>query len=188
MCNSNFEGLNMKTELLILFALLSFSVFAIAPIQAFTITTDEITQTSIVWNLSQKPEGVTISEIVLDGIIVSEFSINATKIVQSNLDAGETHIITVIDSRPEVSELEAKTLPITKTESETFFTSINLYILILLSLIFVIVAVYTRINFISFIGSVIAFIGLIGSVGNNFLTGVIFALMFIVTLFVGFTD
>lgn len=178
----------MKYEIIILFALLTFSVFAISPVQSFNITTDEITTTSIIWNLSQKSGGDTITEIVLDGIIIEGYSSNATRIVQSNLNPSETHIITVMDSSLTLSEKEVTTLPKATTQSDSLFTTINLYILILLSLIFVVAAIYTGIGFLGFIGTLITLVGLIGSIGNNFITGLIFVIMFIVTLVVGFTN
>ena len=170
----------MKKLLIILFLL------ALIPmVSAFNITTDEITQTSIIWNLSQKGVDVTISEIVLDGITVEDYSNNATKIVQSNLQPGETHIITVIDNEDIISELEATTLEEPMSESETFFTTINLYILILLSVFIVAFAIWSGIGFMAFVATLITFIGIVGSIGNNFVTGLIFVIMFIGTLWVG---
>lgn len=181
MLNNEFK---LKWKILMLFALLTFSVFLISPIQAFNITTDEITQTSIVWNLSENTG--TITEISLDGVIISGFSPNATRIVQSGLATGETHIITVIDDTETVSEMEATTLSKPTTQGETLFTTINLYILILLSLVFMVAAIYTRIYFLSFIGSLITIIGIVGSFGNNFITGWIFGIMLCATLWTGF--
>lgn len=163
--------------ILLVFVLTSF-------VNAFTITTDEITETSIIWNLSQKT--VSITEISLDGIIITDFSPNATRIVQSGLSAGESHIITVADSEDNISELEATTLIKPTSQGETLFTTINLWILVLLALLFVIFAVFTKIYFLAFIGTIFCFIGIIGSIGNSFLTGLIFVIMFIVTLIVGF--
>jgi len=161
--------------------------FALIPmVSAFEITTDEVTSTSIVWNLSQKPQGVTIEEIALDGIVISDFSVNATRIVQSNLYPDETHIITITDSSETISEKEVVTSSKTTTQSDTLFTTINLYILILLSLLFVVGAIYTRVYFLAFIGSLITIVGIVGSLNNNFITGWIFGIMLIVTLYVGF--
>lgn len=168
-----------------LFIILLF--FALIPmVSAFTITTDEITTSSIVWNLSQKPPEVTINEIALDGIIISDVSVNATKIVQSGLEPDETHIITITDSSETISEKEAITNSVPETSIDTLFTTINLYILILLSLLFVVGAIYTRVYFLAFIGSLITIVGIVGSLNNNFITGWIFGIMLIVTLYVGF--
>lgn len=173
------EGKMKKWFIILLFLAL------IPMVSAFNITTDEVTQTSIVWNLSQKPGGVTITEIVLDGITVEGYSSNASRIVQSNLYPGETHIITVIDSSPAISELEVTTTAKPVSQGETLFTTINLYILILLAIIITAFAIWSGIGFMAFIATIITFIGIVGSIGNNFLTGVIFVIMFCGTLWIG---
>ena len=92
----------------------------------------------------------------------------------------------VVDDTQYISELEATTLSKSTTQGETLFTTINLYVLIFISLVFVISAIFTRVYFLSFVGTLFAFIGLIGSIGNNFITGLIFGFMFAITLYVGF--
>lgn len=176
----------MKAEILCLFALLTFSCFMISPIQGYNITTDAISQTSITWNLTELSD-VGISSVVLDGAYLLHYAENTTKIVQSNLKPDEQHIIlaTIFDTN-ETVEATATTLKEPMNEENGLFTTINLYILILLALVFVVASVFTGIYFMAFIGTLFSFIGIVGSIGNNFITGLIFVIMFLVTLIVGF--
>jgi hypothetical protein len=164
-----------------------FNLVIIGCVSAFQITTDDISQTSITWNLSQKGEN-TIEEIALDGILLDNYSPNATRIVQSNLKPNEQHIITITDSSLELSELAVSTLPEETTESENFFSTINIWILILLALVFLISAIVVNIGFLAFIGTIFTIIGIIGSIGNSFTTGLIFVIMCLATLLVGFSS
>lgn len=176
----------MKAEILCLFALLTFSCFMISPIQAANITTDSITQTSITWNLTELSESG-ISNVILDGAYLLHYYENTTKVVQSNLKPNEQHVIVaiLIDTNEPI-EATATTLQEPMNEENGLFTTINLYILVLLALIFVVCAIFTGIYFLAFIGTLFSFIGIVGSLGNNFITGLIFVIMFIVTLVVGF--
>lgn len=72
-------------------------------------------------------------------------------------------------------------------EQEKFFATINLWILIFLALIFVVAAIYTRINVLSFVGSAFCLLGMIGSLFTSFISGLIFIIMLVVTLYIGFT-
>lgn len=172
---------NIFYNVLLFFCFISF----IIPVGAFEITTDSITETSIVWNLSQRGEN-TIEEITLDGIILKNYSPNATRIVQSNLKPSETHIITVTDSSLTLSELSVSTLTPTE-KAEDFFGTLNLWVLVILALVFTMAAIFIRFGALAFIGSIFSVIGILTSVGNSFLTGLIFAIMLIVSLFVGFS-
>jgi PKD repeat protein len=58
------------------------------------IFTDNITQSSITWNLSNKALPLTF--VSLDGIALTGFDPNATIIIQSGLTGGETHSISAI--------------------------------------------------------------------------------------------
>lgn len=162
-------------------------LFLALPSGAFMITVDDVSQTSITWNLSGKGAN-TIEEIALDGILLDNYSPNATRIVQSNLKPNEQHIITVTDSSLELSELAVTTLPEETTQSETFFTTINVWILILLALVFLICAIALNMGFLAFIGTVFSIVGLIGSLGNSFTDGLIAVIMIIATLIVGFSS
>lgn len=172
---------NIFYNILLFFCFISF----IIPVGAFEITTDSITETSIVWNLSQRGEN-TIMEIALDGVILENYSPNATRIVQSNLKPSETHIITVTDSSFTLSELSAETLTPTE-KAEDFFGTLNLWVLVILALVFTMAAIFIRFGALAFIGSIFSVIGILTSVGNSFLTGLIFAIMLMVSLFVGFS-
>lgn len=71
---------------------------------AFVITTNEITSSSISWNISNMPVNVTVSELYFDGVTVSEFSTSTRSFIQSNLYPAEVHSITIIDSTGTASE------------------------------------------------------------------------------------
>lgn len=175
----------MKTNILILFALLTFSIFSIAPIGAFPITIDSISQTAITWNLSQKGE-LSIMEISLDGVIFENYNPNITRIVQSGLKPDEEHIISVTASDFNISELSVRTEKEPMNEETGLFTLINLYALVLISLLFVLSAIFTRVYFLAFIGTLFSITGIIGSLNNNFITGWIFGIMLVVSFWVGF--
>jgi hypothetical protein len=161
-------------------------MFLIPTGSALEITTDSISQTSITWNLSEFADSG-ISEVILDGAYLLHYKENSTKIVQSNLKPNEQHVITAVLMDGNVTvEATATTLQEPMNEENGLFTTINLYILVLLALIFVVCAIFTGVYFLAFIGTLFSFIGIVGSLGNNFITGLIFVIMFIVTLFVGF--
>jgi hypothetical protein len=73
-------------------------------------------------------------------------------------------------------------------QQEQFFSTINLWILVLLALIFVLSAIFIRLPLLAFIGTLFCLIGIGVSVNTNFITGFIFIIMTIVSLFVGFSD
>jgi len=76
---------------------------------------DEITETSIVWNLTQLPPGTIISAIAFDGITITGYDASSTRIVQNNLYPNESHIITITDTLANVYESSAYTLPSPQT-------------------------------------------------------------------------
>lgn len=154
---------------------------------AFVITTNEITSSSISWNISNMPANVTVSELYFDGVVVSEFSTTTRNFIQSNLYPAELHSITIIDSTGTASEQFATTSGKAQSESDKLFSTINLWLLILLALIFVVAAVMIRINMLAFIGALFCLIGIFASVFTNFITGFIFVIMLTVSLYVGFT-
>ena len=154
---------------------------------AFTITTSEITSSSISWNISNIPVNVTVSELYFDGVAVSEFSTTTRNFIQSNLYPAESHSITVIDSTGVASEAFAITSGKAQSESDKLFSTINLWLVILLALIFVVCAIVIRINMLAYIGALFCFTGLVASVNTNFITGFISVIMLTVSLYVGFT-
>ncbi len=85
------------------------------------VTPDEITETSIVWNLTQLPVGRIIDTIALDGITVNGVDPSATRIVQNNLYPNESHIITILDTLGAVYETQAYTLPSPQTQVMTIW-------------------------------------------------------------------
>lgn len=148
------------------------------PVDGFTITTDETTQTSIIWNLSALPEGVNITSVAFDGILLTGYMNNPKQLVQNNLYEGETHIITVIDSEGNESSAQATTISPPQTESEKSFATLNLWILAVLALVFLCGAIFTGINLIAYVAVLINFVGILTSINNNFITGAIFVIMF----------
>jgi hypothetical protein len=105
--------MKLKTGILI-FAMLMAILIPIGSASPY-ITPDEITETSIVWNLTQLPPGTMISTIAFDGIAVTGYDPSATRIVQNNLYSNESHIITITDTLANVYESSAYTLPSAQT-------------------------------------------------------------------------
>ena len=175
--------MELKGYCFILYALLFFSIVTI-PVSGFTITTDNISETSIVWNLSQRG-AVNISSIAFDGIEVEDFITNPTAIVQNNLWADETHIITVIDDTGGISTATAKT---SRSQNTLFMTTINAWILIIIAAFFTCCAIFIRLPFLAFIGALFCFMGLVSSIGESFITGLISVIMVVTSLFVGFSE
>jgi hypothetical protein len=153
-------------------------LFLTSPVNSFSITTDETTETSIIWNLSALPVGVNISQISFDGIIITGYVSNPKQIVQNNLYSGETHLISIIDNTGNISEAQAKTISKPQSESEKTFSVINLWILVLLALVFLCASVFTGIHLIAYISCLLTFLGILTSINNNFITGCIFIIMF----------
>ena len=96
---------------------------------------DQITETSIVWNLSGLPPGTIISTIALDGIAVSGYDPSATRIVQNNLYGNESHIITITDTLANVYESSAYTLPSPQTQVMTLWNT-WFYLIFIIALVF----------------------------------------------------
>lgn len=149
----------------------------VVSVDGFTITTDETTQTSIIWNLSALPEGVNITSVAFDGILLTGYMNNPKQLVQNNLYEGETHIITVIDSEGNESSAQATTITPAKSASEQSFEWFNLWILAIISLVFLCAAIFTGINLIAYVSILINFVGILTSINNNFITGCIFVIM-----------
>lgn len=165
---------------------LTFLIFISSyPVSAFNITTDETTETSIIWNLSALPAGTNITSIALDGMSLTGFVPNPKQLVQNNLYAGETHLISVIDSTGNESTGEATTI-INTAESEKAAATFNLWILAFFSLIFLCAAVFTGINLLGYVSLLLAFTGILTSIGNSFITGCIFVIMFVSSALVAY--
>jgi hypothetical protein len=115
-----------------LITILALLILCIGIVSAANITVDEVTETSIVWNLSNLTT-VSISTIAFDGITISGYYPNVTRLVQNNLYPSESHIITVIDSTGTVYENETYTLP---SQQTWMWTQINtwLYLFIIIGI------------------------------------------------------
>lgn len=73
-------------------------------------------------------------------------------------------------------------------EQEKFFSTINLWVLVLLALIFTIASIMIRVPLLAFVGALFCLIGIVGSIFTNFITGMIFIIMLVVSIFVGFSQ
>ncbi len=151
---------------------------------AFPITTDETTETSIIWNLSQRPNDVNITSIAFDGIALEGYIPNPNQLVQNNLYAGETHLIIVTDTSGNTSSAEAKTLA--SPNRGVMSTHWDLWFLIAIAVLFIIAAVYTTIPLLGYVSLLVSFLGILGSINNDFITGAIFIIMFIVSALVAY--
>ena len=110
----------MKLKTLIIIGLLLVALIPFASGSPY-VTPDKITETSIVWNLTQLPVGRIIDTIALDGITVNGVDPSATRLVQNNLYPNESHIITILDTLGAVYESSAYTLPSPQTQVMTIW-------------------------------------------------------------------
>jgi hypothetical protein len=116
--------------------------FCISVVSALSITVDETTETSIVWNLSEL-SGVSISTIAFDGITISGYYANVSRLVQNNLYPSEVHIITVIDSTDTKYEATAYTI---ESEQTWMWRQINTWFYLVLIISFMVVGLVVRRN------------------------------------------
>lgn len=126
----------------VVFIFLIFLAFLI-PIVSAQIVADEITETSIVWNLSGLPPGTVIATIAFDGILISNYDLNSTRLVQNNLYPSEAHIITVIDSLGNKYEDEATTID---SQQTWMWTQINTWLYLIGIIAVMVVALVVRRN------------------------------------------
>lgn len=176
------ESLKFVIEFIILFSLISFVCFTVS---GFNITTDETTETSIIWNLSALPNETNITTIALDGIMLEGFIPNAKQIVQNNLYAGETHLIVVLDDTGNESTGEAQTVIPNITENEKLAENMNLYFLFFIALIFLILGIF--VPYVGLGAVVITIIGIINAFNHSFLMGMVFFLTLIASLWISIT-
>lgn len=109
----------------------------------YSITADETTETSIVWNLTNLPSGCCYKQLAFDGIVVSNLNTNVSHIVQNNLYPGELHIITVTDINGTEYQAEAYTIGSQQTWAWTQF---NTWFYLILVIAAMVVALVVRRN------------------------------------------
>jgi hypothetical protein len=131
----------MKYKNMILILLISLAV--LIPIVSAQIVADEVTETSIVWNLTGLPAGTVIGSIAFDGILISNYDLNSTRLVQNNLYPSEAHIITVIDSLGNKYEAEATTI---ESQQTWMWTQINTWFYLILIISIMVVGLVVRRN------------------------------------------
>lgn len=166
----------MKKLLFVLLILL----FFISNVSASAfITADEVTETSILWNVSNILSTKSIAYITLDGIKVNNYY-NTSRIVQNNLYASEAHIITVNTTDGNRYEEKAYTLD---SEQTNFMRFVNQYIFIILILFVLIIAFFTE-PYIAFISFIISFIGLTTTINFSFELGTIFVILMCASFFI----
>jgi|WetSurMetagenome_2_1015567.scaffolds.fasta_scaffold36828_5 hypothetical protein len=72
-------------------------------------------------------------------------------------------------------------------QQEKFYETINLWILILLALVFLISAVIIKMPFLAFIGSVFCLFGLVASINTSFTSGLVSVIMLVATFVTGYS-
>jgi len=155
-------------------------IFFVQPVFA-QIPADETTETSIIWNLT----GISnISSIALDGILITDYYPNVSKIIQNNLYPDEGHIITVIQTNG--TKIEGKEYT-KQSEQNIFFLSINNILIVLLTLIIFGIAILTE-PMIGFIGVITAFIGLTTTVNYSFELGSIYVILIVAGFFIAIRE
>lgn len=179
------ENLRFILVLSIILTLIIIPLFIING-SAFTITTDETTETSIIWNLSALPNTTNISTIALDGIMLEGYIPNPKQIVQNNLYAGETHLIVVLDDSGNESTGTAKTIIPNTTENEKLAANMNLYFLFAVALCCLIIGIF--VPYIALGSVVICIIGIINAFNHSFLMGMIFFIALIASIWISITN
>lgn len=154
-------------------------------VNGFNITTDETTETSIIWNLSALPNETNITLIALDGIMLEGYIPNPKQLVQNNLYAGETHLIIVLDDSGNESTGQATTIIGNQTENEKLAANMNLYFLFTIALICVIAGVF--IPYMALGSVVICIIGIINAFNHSFVMGMIFFILLIASIWISTT-
>ena len=155
-------------------------LFLVPVASAQNITIDEISETSIVWNISELVSTANISTIAFDGVILEGYISGVNRVVQNNLYPSETHIITVIDDTNTQYELSATTL---KSQQTNFLSFINQWSLIMFILIIFAIAILSE-PMLGFIGVIIAFIGLTTTLNYSFELGSIFVILIVAGFFI----
>jgi hypothetical protein len=125
-----------------LIAIILILAFCIGITSALSITAENTTETSIVWNLSQL-SGVSISTIAFDGIMISGWYPNVSYLVQNNLYPSEVHVITVIDSTGALYNASATTLDSQQTWA---WTQINTWLYLIFVIAIMVVGLVVRRN------------------------------------------
>ena len=169
----------------IIFILLSciFGILLIFPVvSAFNITTDEITETSITWNLTEIGN-YTIVSASFDGINITDISPITKILMQSDLTARTGHILTIIDSNGETSTENAITSILSLSENEKFYASINMYIFVILALICAAIGAF--IPPIGLGACIFAVLGLSSSVNNSLSMGLLCMILLIIGIVEG---
>jgi hypothetical protein len=138
-------------------------LICISVVSALSITVDETTETSIVWNLSQL-SGVTISAIAFDGIAISGYNANASRVVQNNLYPSESHIITVVDSTGTIYENETYTLPSAQTRMVEQWNTWS-YLVFIIALVFI--GLMRKLGFVEVVASCVSLYALALYVQEN---------------------
>jgi hypothetical protein len=166
----------------IFFSIIFILLFLIPTSTAFNITTDEITENSITWNLSEI--GVfTIVSASFDGINISDISPTTKILVSSDLPPRTGHVLTIIDSNVATSSKTAITLQSTLSENEKFYALVNLYFIFILAVICIIVGAF--ISPLGLAAAAISIVGLLTSVNNSFTMGLLFTVCLIVGIVEG---
>jgi hypothetical protein len=153
----------MKLKTVILIGLLLAVLIPFASGSPY-VTPDEITETSIVWNLTQLPPGRIIDTIAFDGIAVAGYDAAATRIVQNNLYSNESHIITILDTLGAVYESSAYTLPSPQT---WLYTEFNVWFYLLLIIALVFLGLLKKLGFLEIVASCISLYALALYIQNN---------------------
>lgn len=166
--------------------LIIFISLSIKSVSAFNITTDETTETSIIWNLSAIPNSTNITSIALDGILLTGYMPNAKQLVQNNLYSGETHLIVVETDDNITSEGSAITNVKPVTENEKLAGNINLYFLFIIAFICLIAGIF--IKYISLASVIICIIGIVTAFNHSFIMGMIFFALLIASIYLSLTS
>jgi hypothetical protein len=114
------------------------AIALITTVSAFEITTDQITETSIIWNASSVTGNITA--VSFDGITISNFDLDTEHFVQSGLNPGEWHSIRIqtddLESKEAFAQTNSSAVDAAKTELDLliFFWAYLVLIIALVTL------------------------------------------------------
>lgn len=129
-----------------------------------------------------------VDSISIDSKLIAEYD-NSNSYTLNDIESNSLHQIKLFnDTSGEVDSNITKSVAMTETAQEGFFSLANLYLLFIIGLICILIGVFTGISLISFAGAVIGITGLIASFNNSFGLGLLFFILIISGILSGLND
>lgn len=141
------------------------------------------TETTIQWNWNNTYAPVGVTQLSIDGYVVWNYDAYANEFILSDLEPNTSHTI-IIYSGENVSINTAITKPMIVTKQESFFDTLNMYLIFFLALVCLVFGV--GIPLLGFGAVLFGFIGMATSVNNSFIMGILFLIVICAGFIEGF--